>query len=66
MIRNTDGLELVIHHYAASDVKPFGIHCESCKIDLNRLECVQVTEKGQENGLWFCDDHQPFEFIRKH
>jgi hypothetical protein len=64
MIRQKDALEVAIDHYAASDVKPFNIHCRRCKIDLNQMECVHVLGKDERNDRWFCAMHQPFAFIR--
>ena len=69
MIRQKDALEVAIDHYAASDVKPFNIHCRRCGIDLNQMECIHVLGKDDlgkddRNDHWFCATHQPFAFIR--
>ena len=49
MTRREDEIRVLVDHYSASDVKPFNIHCYSCKIDLNQMECVHVLDDDRED-----------------
>jgi hypothetical protein len=70
MVRYTlkmdSGKEIDVHHYQSFDVKPKGVRCETCKVALNLLECIQVTPKGRTSGPWFCEEHRPLQEIVAH